>query len=308
MKENKVHNDSEYFLAAWSEGEISAEELKKHVSEEDFNAYMELEKGIRLYEKLEAPLDHSFKKIQEKIKHKSRVRVRKLYVGWFTSIAASIVLFVGLYSLLGNNTVLLNANIGEHKNVALLDGSEVILNSKSEISYNKRTWKKEREVTLKGEAYFKVQKGSTFTVKTINGSVTVLGTQFNVISRDDFFEVVCYEGKVSVKNELSSIILLPGNLVRVLNGKIIEDHQIKQQSPSWILGESTFKSIPLKYVINALENQYNVRFDRSLIDESVIYTGSFNNKNLEIALATVFKPTNIKYRMTTANIILLENN
>ncbi|WP_457609973.1 FecR family protein [Lutibacter sp.] len=308
MKENKVHNDNEYFLAAWSEGKISAEELKKYVSEEDFNAYMELEKGIHLYEKLEAPLDHSFKKIQEKIKHKPKARVRKLYVSWFTSIAASIVLFVGLYSLLGNNTVLFNTNIGEHINVALLDGSEVILNSKSEISYNKRTWKKEREVTLKGEAYFKVQKGSTFTVKTINGYVTVLGTQFNVISRDNFFEVVCYEGKVSVKNNINSVILLPGNSVRVLNGEIIENHQVKQQSPSWILGESTFKSIPLKYVINALENQYDVRFDRSLIDESVIYTGSFNNKNLEIALATVFKATNIKYKMTTTNIILLENN
>ncbi|WP_457617656.1 FecR family protein [Lutibacter sp.] len=308
MKENKGHNDSENFLAAWSEGEISAEELKKYVSEEDFKAYMELEKGIHLYEKLEAPLDHSFKKIQEKIKYKSKARVRKLYVSWVTSIAASIVLFVGLYSLLGNNTVLLNTSTGEHKNFALLDGSEVILNSKSEISYNKRTWKKERKVTLKGEAYFKVQKGSTFTVKTKNGSVTVLGTQFNVISRDNFFEVVCYEGKVSVKNNISSVILLPGNSVRVLNGEIIEDHQVKQQAPSWILGESTFKSIPLKYVINALENQYDVRFDRSLIDESVIYTGSFNNKNLEIALATVFKATNIKYKMTTANIILLENN
>ncbi|AMC11755.1 hypothetical protein Lupro_10950 [Lutibacter profundi] len=308
MNKNKVHNESEYFLAAWSEGKISAEELKKYVSEEDFNAYMELEKGIHLYEKLEAPLDHSFKKIQEKIKNKSKSKVRKLYIGWFTSIAASVVLFIGLYSLLGNNTVLFNTDIGEHKNVALLDGSEVILNSKSEISYNKKTWRKEREVTLKGEAYFKVQKGSTFTVKTLNGFVTVLGTQFNVIARDDFFEVVCYEGKVSVKNDSSSTILLPGNSVRVLNGKIMEDYQVKQQSPSWILGESTFKSIPLKYVINALENQYNVSFDRSSIDESIIYTGSFDNNNLEIALATVFKPTGIKYNKTAGKRILLSKN
>ncbi|WP_456379391.1 FecR family protein [Lutibacter sp.] len=307
MKKDKTHSEKEYFLAAWSSGDISSEELKKYVSKEDFKAYMELKKGIDLYTKLEAPLDNSFIKIQEKIKGKSKVK--KLYPSWIISIAASIVLFIGLYSLLqDNNTILLSTNTGEHKNIALLDGSEVVLNSKSEVSYNKKVWEEEREVTLKGEAYFKVKKGSYFTVKTINGDVTVLGTQFNVISRDDFFEVVCYEGKVSVKNKISSTILLPGNSVRMLNGKIIEDYQVKQQYPSWILGESTFKSVPLKYVIDALENQYAVSFNRKLINETIIYTGSFSNNNLEVALATVFKATGIKYKITASKIILLENN
>jgi len=63
----------------------------------------------------------------------------------------------------------------------------VVLNSKSTISFNKTDWKNNRQLTLDGEAYFKVEKGSTFTVNTNNGSVTVLGTQFNVNSTRRFF-------------------------------------------------------------------------------------------------------------------------
>ncbi|WP_457615564.1 FecR family protein [Lutibacter sp.] len=308
MEKNSIHNDNEYFLADWIEGKISAEEFKKYVSEEDFIAYNKLQKGIALYEQLEAPLDHTFEKIQKKIaakKETKKPKVRKLNLNWAISIAASIVLFIGIYNMIGTNTVLINTTIGEHKSIALLDKSVVFLNSNSEISYDKKRWNKEREVKLKGEAYFKVQKGSTFTVITDMGSVTVLGTQFNVIAKKDYFDVVCYEGKVKVKNNKNSFILTPGKAVRILNGEIKETDKITQHAPTWILGESSFRSVPLKYVIDALEDQYKINFDRKLIDESIIYTGSFSNKNLDIALASVFKATGIKYKKANNKTIVL---
>jgi len=49
---------------------------------------------------------------------------------------------------------------------------------------------------LFGKAYFDVDKGKTFTVKTDLGTVQVLGTRFDVESRDSIFKVVCYEGSV----------------------------------------------------------------------------------------------------------------
>jgi Fe2+-dicitrate sensor, membrane component len=65
----------------------------------------------------------------------------------------------------------------------------VNLNSSSQLSYSKNKWDSKREVTLNGEAFFKVSKGSTFDVITLNGKVSVLGTQFNVKQRENYFEV-----------------------------------------------------------------------------------------------------------------------
>ena len=89
-------------------------------------------------------------------------------------------------------------DLAEHTEVYLPDSSQVILNAESKISFNKKTWDENRNVTLEGEAFFKVAKGKRFTVATESGIITVLGTQFNVENRKNFFEVTCYEGLVSV--------------------------------------------------------------------------------------------------------------
>jgi transmembrane sensor len=294
MESQKSNIDKDTFLAQWLEGERSDMELKNLVSDDDFNAYKKLKKGIEVAEQLDAPINLSYDKIQKRISTK-QPKVRSLYKTWTIGIAASLILLFGLFSLFGNDNVIIETGFGENKTIALLDGSEVILNSKSKITYNKSDWTTNRELTLEGEAYFKVQKGNTFTVKTANGSVSVLGTQFNVNSTSDFFDVVCYEGKVSVKTNASEHLLLPTNSVRKINGFPSENSVTQLIQPTWITGESTFKSVPIKYVISALEEQYNITFNTEYIDGSVLFSGSFPHNNLNVALKTVFETMDIKF-------------
>jgi ferric-dicitrate binding protein FerR (iron transport regulator) len=295
MKNEASHNTNETFLAQWLEGELSDFELKELVSDSDYKSFLKIRKGLEVYDQLEASTDASYAKIQEQInQHKGKVR--RLHVNtWLIGIAASVVLFFGLFSILGDDLVTIETNFGEQKTVALLDGSEVILNSKSTLIYNEDSWKNNRTLRLNGEAYFKVKKGSTFTVVTDNGDVQVLGTQFNVNSVSDLFEVVCFEGKVSVRTNNEEHILLPSNSVRRINGNAIEKWSIGDANPSWIDGESSFRSVPLKYVISALESQYSIDINSDAIDDNVIYTGSFTHKNLNTALMTVFKSLQIQY-------------
>ncbi|WP_425077014.1 FecR family protein [Psychroserpens sp. S379A] len=289
------NNENDTFLAQWLAGELSDAELKTLVSESDYKSFLKLKKGLVAYEALEASTEPSFEKIQEKIALKKR-KVRRLNSNpWFIGIAASIVLFIGLFSILGNDVVTIETSFGEQKTIALLDGSEVIINSKSTLTYNEDDWKENRTLTLDGEAYFKVKKGSTFTVETANGKVQVLGTQFNVNTVEDLFEVVCFEGKVSVQTNDESFILRPTNSVRRINGNTIEQWNVTNVNPSWIYGESSFKSVPIKYVISALESQYNIQIHSNAIDENILYTGSFTHKNLNTALKTVFKSLQIQY-------------
>jgi len=295
MKQKESHNANDTFLAQWLAGELSDYELKALVSEADYNSFLKLRKGLEVHDNLEGSTDASFVKIQENIANK-KGKVRSLNTNtWLMGIAASVILFFGLFSILGNDMVTIETNFGEQKTIALLDGSEVMLNSKSTLTYDEDSWKDNRKLHLSGEAYFKVKKGSTFTVVTDNGEVQVLGTQFNVNTFNDFFEVVCFEGKVSVKTNEDSVVLLPTNSVRRINGHAIETWDVSNSNPSWINGESSFKSVPLRYVISALESQYNIQIHTDTIDNSILYTGSFTHKNLNTALKTVFKSLQIQY-------------
>ena len=84
-----------------------------------------------------------------------------------------------------------------------------------------------------------------------------------------------------------------------------EKWTITEVEPSWKKGESTFKSIPLKYVINALKNQYKITLDTSKIDVNKKFTGSFTHHNLKIALQTVFVPMKIGVTFKDEKTILL---
>ena len=301
MKDEKKNN--EFYLSEWIDGRMSDNEFKQLVSESDFLAYKKIKHGVNVLEQLEAPMDDSFAKINSQIESSNSNPSN--YKTWFVGIAASIILCFGLFQVFKTDVVTYETGFGEQKTLALLDGSDVILNSKSKLSYDKDEWKSERTLFLEGEAYFKVNKGSTFTVNTANGKIEVLGTQFSVNSTGDFFKVECYEGKVSVTQNGAKSILMPSNHIRKINGFETETWNIEVVEPTWIKGESTFRSVPLKYVLNALESQYSIVFDRKDIDQSMVFTGSFTHNNLEVALKTVLNALQVTYYEKEKNVIKL---
>ncbi len=304
---NKNTNNT-YFLADWLEGKLSDEQLKKLVSEKDFNEYLKLRKSFDILSELNKPMDDTLRSIKKKITSKSKSNVVSLYTKFALGIAASLLLFLGLYSKFSNQDIIYKTATGKQQTIALLDGSQVILNGNSSLKYNKKSWKNKRELFLDGEAYFKVTKGKKFTVNTKNGSVSVLGTQFNVNSRNSYFKVFCFEGKVKVitKNKKEHI-LTPNKGVTVYDDteKEITNQKTK---PNWLNGEKLFENTPLKIVIAELENQFNVKIDKGNVNDTTLFTGGFDTKNLNLALASVFKPLYIKYQIKDKNIKLRQFN
>ena len=138
-------------------------------------------------------------------------------------------------------------------------------------------------------------KGSQFDVHTTAGIVSVLGTQFKVKDRDNLFEVICYEGSVRVSYQSEETILKPGDSFLLLNGKIIAREKEKALTPSWLNNESYFGSIPLGYVLNELERQYDVSIDASGINKSQLFTGSFVHSDLNMALKSITLAFNLNY-------------
>lgn len=301
-------NKDETFLARWMQGNLNDSELEEFKNNPDFQLY---EKIIQQSGKLSAPpydKQKLFSKVQNEInssKHKQG-KVRSLFTKISFAAAASVAILLSVFYYVNSNTSY-NTDFGEQLAVNLPDGSEAILNAKSAISFKKRTWNNSREINLEGEAFFKVKKGKKFVVKTALGDVTVLGTQFNVNLDNDLIEVNCYEGKVKVTASGKEVFLTKGKAFRAIKNNT-EEWEFKADQPSWHYGESTFSSIPLKYVIDAIQQQYNVEIKASsTIDLNRPFTGAFTHNDLKIALETVFVPLKIRPEFSNKTTILLVN-
>jgi ferric-dicitrate binding protein FerR (iron transport regulator) len=188
--------------------------------------------------------------------------------------------------------------ITEQTEVYLPDSSFVVLNTASGIRFAGKKWDEERTVELRGEAFFKVKTGAQFTVQTPQGQVTVLGTEFSVKDREDYFQVTCFSGSVRVVTPQRSTVLKPQSSYRVVNG--IEENFIYSGGsvPDWFREESSFRSVPLRFVLSELELQYNVSVVTKDVDVNQLFTGSFTHKNLDIALEAVTIPVNLQYAIS----------
>ena len=297
-------NYDETFLARWINNELSSKEMEDFKNSPDFLIYQKIAEKSSEFK---TPVFHKkevYKNIQSSLNKETKTKVRPLFSKWMYAAAASVVVLFGLFFFLNQPTEI-TTGFGEQVAIRLPDNSEVILNAKSSISFNEKDWKFKRTVKLEGEAYFKVAKGKTFTVETLRGEVVVLGTQFNVHSKGDIFEVQCFEGKVHAKSKKHQSTLTQGKAFRDLKNTLPEEWTFKEQEPNWKNGESSFKSIQLKYVVKALENQYNLKINTSKIDLKKKFTGSFTHKNLNIALQTVFVPMKIGVTFTNEKTVTL---
>ena len=301
MKETNKNIDKDSILAKWLSGEISDEAFKKSVSKTDYLAYQKIKNGILAYDVIERPLEKSFADIESKIQIKNKSKIKYLYKKWAFSIAATFLLLLGVNYFFKASTTKYTTGIGEQKTIALLDGSEVILNANSTLFLNKN-----RDVFLNGEAFFKIKKGTSFMVKTKNGKVKVLGTKFSVASVLDYFQVNCYSGKVQVLQKNNTKILMANQSYRKINGNIAEIDQTKKHIPYWLKGETHFKSTPAKYVFKALKNQYGLKIIAKNIDDSILFTGTFPNKNKRVALDIVADALQLKYKIQNNSVTLLK--
>ena len=284
------------FLKNWLEGKIPAEELQSRKDRGD--AFVqEFDELITRSSRLKVPdtvtKEEAWQKLSVKLTEAPKnARVVKLNRWIPVSIAASLLLTMIAFFMFSKTTV--STQLAETKVYILPDGSEVVLNADSKLSFRRLGWSDERIVSLEGEAFFNVTKGSTFIVNNEKGTITVLGTSFNVNARASSFEVSCFSGKVNVASGAKEVILTKGLLTKLESNGITNAKPFDQQKTTWRNGDFYFEGQPLSTVINELERQFNVEIIFSG-DGSRLYTGYFSNKNLDEALELVFKPMSLNF-------------
>ena len=283
-------------LAKWLNNELSEAELEEFKNSPGYASY---ERIVKAAEEIGSPdfdVEKALKDLEARKAGKAPGVIRLNPWKKVLRIAA-VIAFIFALSLVYLSTLeeTISTRYAQRTEVVLPDASEVWLNAGSEISYDKKNWDKERRVGLKGEAFFKVAKGKKFSVATSGGTVMVLGTRFNVENRGKYFEVSCFEGLVRVTYRGESRELPAGTSFLAIDGKIMPIQGPGANAPSWINNESTFQSTPLAYVLAEFERQYNVEVNTRNVNLDQLYTGSFSNTNINLALQSISAPSQISF-------------
>ena len=200
---------------------------------------------------------------------------------------------------------------GEYK-IVLDDGTEIWLNSASELKYPAHFVGNERRVCLVGEAYFQVARNEAapFIVETRDMDVKVLGTSFNVSAYEDEenSHATLVEGRVEVDDKINGekVTLTPGEQA-LLQGKEMVVREVNTKLYSmWRLDRFTFASEDMEGVIRKLSRWYNVNFFFSNSSmKQKRFTGSLPKySDISQVLKMIEMTTDIKFQVKGNTIII----
>lgn len=175
------------------------------------------------------------------------------------------------------NTVMTSRG-GEYK-LILADGTKVWLNADSWLEFPVKFVGYQREVSVKGEAYFEVAKDSLhpFVVNTDKAKIRVLGTTFNVRAYpDELYRTTLLEGSVEIVHQGKMVQLKP-NEQWILEGGIGQVAVVEPRVVSgWVNGSFAFENELLTVVFQELERWYDVEvFIANAKLEELRFTGIF---------------------------------
>jgi ferric-dicitrate binding protein FerR (iron transport regulator) len=252
--------------------------------------------------------EQAWQEVNKHIEHGKIVQMprRTNYIYWLTAAAAVAIFAFFLLSPEPSVSMReVSTAMAQREHVILPDGSEADLNAGSKIRFATE-WSSERVVELEGEAFFKVKKGSKFSVKTNHGQVDVLGTSFNVKDRTGIFDVECFTGKVGVSAGDARLEITPGEHV-VLQGDKLQYSEFTGER-TWLTGQFVYNDEPLENVILEVERQFNVKIQHPDFFGRK-YTGAFNTKNLREALDVICIPMGYQYSIDeNMNVLIEEKN
>lgn len=282
-----------YLTNEMSKADRSVFEIELSLDDDLFAIYENFQKIWVSYPKSQLPNRIiSFEEIlttynkPEKVEPIPVSRKRKIML----SMAFLLIFCVGFYFVGITQSEYTNHRIapkGQRLTFILPDSSTVTLNSGSEVKFSS-DFGEQRNIWLKGEAFFKVTKNinSPFIVQTDDFDVKVVGTEFNVNSTTSNQTISLAEGKVNVmlKESKDEINLLP-NEELVWNSKtklVIKRNFDVNKISAWKDNILLLDDEKLVDVLPKINQFYGVNF---VIKDSVLANqhikGAFENQTID---------------------------
>ncbi|GAB3917151.1 FecR family protein [Mucilaginibacter boryungensis] len=299
--------------------ETSLDALKELVRKQlEISVNNEVTTNNALPDNVHEVLEQAYKNIVNEtfLKRKKEAKIVFLNRSAFVKLTACVsilILAVSLYfgyiryRLAANNYRQVITLNGERKKLQLTDGTTIWLAPGSTLNYASKFIGKNREVTLRGEAFFNVthDKQHPFIIHTGRLNTIVYGTTFNIQAypKRGSVEVSLLNGKVSVTElgqHANQLMLAPNQraIFNKTNGQLYkENYSAATDMLARRDGKFIYKGTTLSNVVDDISKAYNVTVVLNKKIQDLHYYGEFDQKeNLQQVLMQISLTTNVKLK------------
>lgn len=250
------------------------------------------------------------KRIDEKPIKKSTKIIKVNF--WLGSVAASfvflLVMYIGMFKI-GRFSTEIKTTTLQYENFFLPDSSLIIVNSNSCAKYHYNKFSGNRNVQINGEVFFDVCEGKAFSVDFKGGSVSVLGTKFNIIAYSpNYLHIECYDGSVIFKRNRNEYILKAGEGLIAFNDSVSDKYKLDKSSfTDKLSGIYYWDKISLGELANFIEMRfkYRVELDNSISQRN--FSGKIDLADLNNGLNIVSYAMDLFYTVNHEEHIITFN-
>ncbi len=220
------------------------------------------------------------------------------------TLAASLLIgVVGLQAFQQFGVHAYQTGKGEQKTISLADGSQIQLNTDTEITIDRDLWGGQKISLIRGEALFDIRHDPNreLEVAAGNGLIRDIGTRFDVYAQPNRVDLAILEGKVAlITPQTPSTVLIAGQATAYgNNGQMLASplHDVRNAT-AWQNGKLVFADLPLPDVLAQISRYHDVAFivaDPKLNELRV--SGTFKSANLQLLMETLEAGFPIKAEM-----------
>jgi transmembrane sensor len=348
-----------YNLLLMPENELSVKEiLLHHLHEFDETAIESKVDFDSIYQRIIAEIEEKEELEEKRLKIERKAKVIRLFKISAKVAAIFIPAFIigAIYMHLTGGVVLktgspsfceIKAPLGAKSEITLPDGSHVLLNAGSTIRYYSDFNIKSRNLSLEGEAYFKVAKNKKIPliVNAANINIRAIGTEFNVkaYKNERIIETTLIEGvveitkgmdkaaqseKISLTPNQKAIYVKEGDKLSVYDTK----EKIKEQFDTkiaaeefyikpvilekvdiapivaWTQDKLMFRGETLENICVKLNRKYDATFEFENENvKNLRFSGTLEDETLEQVLNVIKSTSPIDYTINKKAIVIKEN-
>lgn len=322
MESKNQHIDNIDLLTKYFAGEASVEEQIsldkwKEASENNKAQYDEFSKIWAMTGDVsnndDIDIELEWKKLEETIVPK---KVKTITLNRLVQIAAIfiIVSVIGFIAFQQMQLTSYKTAMVDTQEISLPDGSVIYLNANSRLTYDKEFGINHRNVTLTGEAFFKVATDSSapFIINANGAQIEVVGTEFNVKAYKDRNEVKVYVKKGAItlydKNKRSVKTLLTAGESGIYNKQnrtTRKELEANLNDIAWRTMVIELDETPMWIVKEILESTYHVQIDLADNIKNCPVTAEFDNDNLTVVLKIIIQSLeNTKFKSDGKKVII----
>lgn len=241
----------------------------------------------------------------------AEVRRRNVAIAFSSAVLAAAVVLAAVF-------MMRVSTIGSGSTATLPCGSVVAVGQGGNVKYRPFLWRFGHRVVelAAGSARFSVVSGQgEFSVETGFGSVSVLGTEFEVCQQDSVTAMVrCFSGKVAVNVDGAAPVEVEAGEETVVTGDVIapvralgdndDNEEIEvNEEPETII----YDNEPLATIVGEMEVRFGITIDGKELCQGITYSGAFYTGDMDLTLKMVFGACGLDYVIEGNQVALRKN-